>query len=683
MVNFSRKDVLEFPQNKGLPDRGKSKQDPENQENETPDDNEELFRQMQEWLDDARERSSDWRSEAKESDEFSAGWQYDAKDINVAERQRRPLVTFDRIGRNVAAVCGLEINNRQKAATFPREEGDVEEAEIGSNILSWIDDETGAPNEDGEAFRHMVVRGVGCTDTNMNYLEYGEVNGLSDTVCVSTLLCYWDPNAKRQNLTDRTYDFVVKTMPISEARRLCPGHDDVMLHAGWAGIDDDLSNAGIKIQSRRYEQDRAGERAKERARSRVTLIECQWREVVNRFMVEDRQTGSQRDMSPEVGKLLVETLPERYAGVERPTYVYYRAILGGQILKKIKLDAQKGFTREYMTGYRDETRGMWYGLVRAMKDPQRAANSLYSQSVAMMKSGTKNGWIMEQNAVRDIRDFETNQAKHGGNLIVSDGALSGAKIRELQHSPPPTHTHELLGMSLDQVQASTGIPLEMIATSNGSGPAQTALLEDKRRQTGITLLANFFNAKRMHLQRKSKLILRYVHEFMRDGRLMRVMNEGQAKYVPLWLEDEDITTYDIVVDSNPTSADAREKAWASILGLMQFPAFQQLPPEVLVKFLEFVPNFPAKLTREISEVVERMAEPTPEKQRQDELRNRAQEAEVAKTEGQAMKERTAAELNKAKVEDMGGRLALDATEQMRETALAAATPGTVPFREFG
>jgi hypothetical protein len=325
---------------------------------------------------------------------------------------------------------------------------------------------------------------------------------------------------------------------------------------------------------------------------------------------------------------------------------------------------------------------MWYGLVRAMKDPQRAANSLYSQSVAMMKSGTKSGWILEQSAVRDIRTFERDQAKHGANLVVADGALQQGKIQPLQPTPPPSHTHDLLGMSLDQVQASTGIPMELIATSTGTNPAQTALLEDKRRQTGVTLLAGFFNAKRMHLQRRAKLVLRLSHEFMRDGRLMRVMNDGRAQYVRLWLDDIDITTYDIVVDSNPTSVDAREKAWSAILGLMQFPAFAQLPPEVLVKFLEFVPNFPAKLTHEIAEVVEQMAAPTPEKQAEQQLMQRAREAEVAKTEGQAAKEHTAADLNKAKVEDMGGRLALDATEQMRETALAKATPGVVPYREI-
>lgn len=673
-TSLSRRDVLEFPANKSLPSRlpdddplGKGVSDA------APDDDE-LFRQLTEWFDDAKERSDDWRAEAKESDEFAAGHQYSVEDMRVAERQKRPMITFDRIGRNVAAVVGLEINNRQRAATFPREEGDVEEAEIGSNILTWIDDETGSPNEDGQAFRDMVVRGVGCTDTNMDYLNFADSNGLPATVHVSTLVCYWDPNAKRENLVDRTYDFVAKTMPISEARRLCPDHEDTMLHAGWAGIDDDLENAGIKVRSRNYEQDNRGARAKERARSRVTLVECQWREVVTRFVVEDRQTGKQRELSSEIGKQLVAAMPERFVGAERPVYVYWRAILGNGLLKKTKLDAQSCFTREYMTGYRDETRGMWYGLVRAMKDPQRAANALYSQSVAMMKSGTKNGWAIEKSAIADPREFEANQAKNGANLYFEDGALGRQAAQPLTPSPPPTHTHELLGLSLDQVQASTGIPMELIATSSGSNPAQTALLEDKRRQTGITLLANFFNAKRTHLQRKSRLVLRYVHEFMRDGRLMRVMNEGKASYVPVWLDDQDITTYDIIVDSNPTSQDAREKSWQSIMGLMQFPAFQQLPESIMVKFLEFVPNFPSKLALEIGEVVEQMAQPTPEKQAQQELAMRDQQADVAKKEASATKDQTAGALNIAKVQEMGGRLTLDATEQMRETAVAKDTP---------
>lgn len=671
--------IVEFPGNKNLPSRNASLQDPEARADNEKRDASELFDWLCERFDDGRRRLDDWRKGAVEDFEFAAGWQYSAKDMQIMRDAKKPAVVFDRIGRNVAAVAGLEINNRQRAATYPREVGDVEEAEIGSNILSWIDDETDAPSEDGEAFRDMVVSGIGCTDLNMDYLNYE--GGMPADVRQSPLTCYWDPHAKRRNLIDRGWDAIAKTMPIEEARRICPGWDDVMLHAGWAGVDDDLTNAGVEVDNKRYETDRKkGSRGDDRRR--VTLIEMQWREVVNTFLVEDSETGRQRELSPELGKRLTEALPHRYTGAEKPGYVYWRAILGSAVLKKTKLDAQKAFTRKYMTGYRDETRGYWYGLVRAMKDPQRAANSLYSQSVAMMKSGTKNGWAHEKSAITDIRKFERNQAKNGVNLEFADGALSGAKATQLTPSPPPAHTHELLGMSLDQVQQSVGIPLEAVAMATGHGAGQTALLESERRKAGMNLLANFFASKRSHLQRKSKLVLRYVHEFMRDGRLMRVMEEGKVKYLELWLDDEDITRYDIIVDESSTSPDARERTWMVIKELMPFLQQMGTPPELMLEMARYIPNMPSTLIAKFSEALEQQGEPTPEQIEAEKLAARAREAEVAKVEGQAFKDQTAGALNIAKVEDMGGRLTLDASEQMRETTLAKAASDVKVFESM-
>ena len=670
--------VVEFPGNRRLPDRNASLQDPEARAEREPQDGHPLFEWCVERFMDGKRALQDWRDEATEDFQFAACHQYSDAAMRKAREAKLPAVVFDRIGRNIAAVRGLEINNRARAACYPREPGDVEEAEIGSNILEWIDDETDAPSEDGEAFADMLVCGIGCTDTSMDYLNYDR--GMPATVRQPSLTCYWDHHAKRKNLIDRSWDAIARTMPIEEARRICPGWEDVMLHAGWAGVDDDLINAGVEVDNHRYETN-SPRGARSQERRRVTLIEMQWREVVTTYLVEDLQSGSQRDLPVEMGKRLVDALPHRYSGIEKPSYVYWRAILGGAVLKKSRLDAQKGFTREFMTGYRDETRGYFYGLVRAMKDPQRAANSLYSQSVAMMKSGTKNGWALERGAIDNPRKFERDQAKNGANLYFKDNALSGGKAQPLVPSPPPTHTHELLGMSLDQVQQSVGIPIEAVAQATGNGPGQTALLESERRKAGMNLLANFFDSKRTHLKRKSRLVLHYVHEFMRDGRLVRVVEDGQVQYVNLWMQDEDIRRYDIIVDESATSPDARERTWMVIQTLLPFLQQMGTPPEMLLELTRYIPNMPASLISKFAEFVEKSKEPTPEQQRQQELAERAQEADVAKVEGQAFKDKTAGELNLAKIQDMGGRLTLDASEQVRETALAKASPN-VQVNEF-
>ena len=676
---MSDAEVLDFPEPK-LPDRNKSVQDPQNRKTEKPsqDDDGMLFRKLKQWDQEGREHHSHWRSEAEEDFEFAAGWQWDSADIAALRSAKRPYVSIDRVGRNINAVCGLEINNRQRATTYPRETGDIEEAEIPSAALAFVADETDAEDEESSAFRDMLIAGLGWTATEMNYLDYED--GMPAEVKVSPAEMNWDPYAKRSNLRDARWIRRALTMPIEEARRLCPEADDVTLHAGWADVFEEGFGDHPDRDSRTYENN---SEAQTTTRKRVVLLEFQWKEVEDFYTVVDQQTGRQHDVHEMLGRRIEENSRGRFQAVKRQRYAYWRALVGTTVLKKSRMETQRDFTYQAMTGFWDETRKQWFGLVRAMKDPQRVANNLYSHSLSMFKHGVKSGFIYEKGSIKDIRSFERDQAKVGANLRVEDGSLQGGRVQPISPTPPPAHAHELLNMSMSQVQEATGIPLEMVATATGNGPAQTAMLEAGRRKAGMNLLAPFFAAKKMHKKRQSKLVLRYVVAFMNDGRLMRIVEEGQTRYVPLFLEDPDISQYDIVVDESPTAPDARERSWAVIQQLM--PMMQQMGagPDLMVEVARYIPDFPAALLTKIAKVVEEASQPSPEKERQEQLQARAEEAAVAKEEGQAAKEKTAAELNRAKVQEIAADVALDATEQMRETALAkAAPPGGVQFTEF-
>jgi predicted glycosyl hydrolase (DUF1957 family) len=81
--------------------------------------------------------------------------------------------------------------------------------------------------------------------------------------------------------------------------------------------------------------------------------------------------------------------------VQQKTRCYYRAFLGAKLLEKSKGPAKGGFTYKCVTGYRDRNNGTWYGIVRAMIDPQRWANKFVSQSLHILNTGAKGGIIAE------------------------------------------------------------------------------------------------------------------------------------------------------------------------------------------------------------------------------------------------------------------------------------------------
>src|SRR6056300_1353576 len=99
-----------------------------------------LCNQISEWYREAKDKSRDWRVEAKEHYDAYAGRQWTQDEQAAMEEELRQAVTFNRIGPLVDAVVGYQINNRQEVRYLPRQIGDTQVSEVLTGAGAWIED---------------------------------------------------------------------------------------------------------------------------------------------------------------------------------------------------------------------------------------------------------------------------------------------------------------------------------------------------------------------------------------------------------------------------------------------------------------------------------------------------------------------------------------------------------------
>lgn len=669
--NVSPESIFGYPQPK-LPDPAAMKQlqlaaEPAN-EPVFHEPKEELFHKLKSWIEEGRDRSMKWRQEAEECFDLVAGWQWDSDDMQVLADDNRPTVTFNRVGRNIDLINGMEVQGREEVAFLPREENDSGIAEVLTAGIQYIADETDSPDEKSDAFRDLCVCGMGWTNTVMDYRDFEE--GLPVERRLDPLAMYWDPHATQRNLRDAKWRARAKIIPMVEAMRMFDGVDPALLNASWLGLTDDPSQPS-EPDRQSYNYQDSPTIGRPPLLERVTIVEIQWWEEQNYAIVDDLFTAQRTEMPMKRAKVAMANMPGRYKAVSVPRKVFFRGFLGGRMLNKQRLDKLKDFTFQPMTGKRDRRTG-WFGMVRAMRDPQKWANKWLSQSMHILNTGAKNTVLHEEGALVDGRKAQKAWTKAGGWVEVASGAISQGRIQVQPATPLPPELSSLMGFAMQSIQDCVGVNQEQLGMTGGTDANKAALLEHERRKAGITLMAHFFDSKRLFVKRQGRLTLRYIMNFMNDGRMMRITSEGQHKYVKLLVQNPDAVKYDIVVDQSPDAPNQVDKTWATLVPMMPILERLQPPPEIWAQVIRYSP-LPSVMKDSMAKIIEGQGQ----EQEQDpeamakagKLQADAQKsmAEIEKIQAQVAEIASKIQLNQAKVVETGARTEMDALENIRET----------------
>ena len=578
------------------------------------------------WYRSSRDHWQEQRTEMAECFDLRAGHQWSDEDLQILNDQMRPAITINMVDKFVEAVGGFEINNRVETVFIPRQVGATGVNDLLTSAAQWVRQECDAEDEETESFLDMVTCGWGWTQTRMDFdSDMDEPDGMPVIERIDPMEMFPDANARKQNLADRRYQCRVKDVPISAAEELFPDFDPIMLHAQWAEDQPDATRSPHNARLAPYYRiDQSAD--VDRTEQLVRLVEVEWWDWETVYRVLDPETG--RWVMLDENRAMLYQIMARRSGVKAQQIKdkrrkYWKAIVGAEVLKIMDGPKKGGFQYKCMTGKRDRNKGTWYGIVRAMRDPQLWANKWVSQGLHIFNTNAKGGLLAETDAFADIDEARDSWAEADSIVELNPGGL--AKIQPKQPAIFPPQLNQMTEFAMNAFPQVTGINMELLGQSQSQSP-QVALLEAGRRAQGMNILAGLFNAKRRYHKEQGRLLLWMIQEYIADGRLIRIGGPEQRQYVPL-IHEPGIAEYDVIVDDAPTSTNMKDKVWSALMQLFPMLRGLAIPPQFYINALKYSPT-PASFVQEATQLLEQPPPPNPAAQSQEAL-NQAKAAEVA------------------------------------------------------
>ena len=558
-------------------------------------EDEDLLR-FKRWFREDYDARIEWAKEAVTDYAFHAGdGQWEEADRVRLKEQNRPCITFNRIMPVVSSVVGQEINQRAEVTYKPRTTQTPEQAQPGMGMgnsaqqggmpvlpgvqgaddsgpaetltaaAAYLRDQCDAEDEESDAFQDTVICGMGWVETRVTYDESPDGDLKEDRI--DPLEMYWDCKAEKRNLSDMRRVFRVREIDKDDAKELFPDKDVSLLDASWARLTKN-TQPHDREAARYYESENAEDF--DPKRKTVTLVECQYYELKTTFKSVDFNTGgevefkSQKEADNYVKNVFTMSGGQAQLPVAKHRKrVYKTAIIGREVLSDEESQSQKAFKYQAITGYRDRNSKQWIGLVRAMRDPQRWANALFSSVLHQIQT-TGKGIMAERDAFENQEQAEKDWANGSKIVWLNAGAIAGQKVVQKEQHALPQGVFDMMQMALSAFRDVTGVNIESMGLADRS---QAASLEMQRTKQAGIILASLFDGLRRFRKENGRLILDLIRNFLSDGRLVRVVGPDYEQYVPLIKQDETID-YDIIVDESPSSPNQKEMSWAILQQLL-------------------------------------------------------------------------------------------------------------------
>jgi hypothetical protein len=558
-------------------------------------------------LTEHKSATGDWQSQAMDAFACVAGNQWAEEAREQLEQDDRPVFTFNRVASFIRGICGLESSTRNQVQLFARENSDSGATDVLNAAVRYVREGCDADDEESDAFKDMLICGLGWTETLFTTEESAEGNIVIERV--DPMHMRWDPAARKRGLADRRWCARVKYLPYSTIRDVW-GDAKAKEVEGVLASDSEILDEFSSVPhdataATNYDSDTMGQA---RRKNGVPVIQFQYVKTARFVRIANPTTGETEEVTEAEFKKIEKLM--RSQGMElqgeKVKHREYRQVIfcGGVELEEGPLPCD-GFTFQAITGIRDRNEGIWYGFIRDLLDPQRWVNKFFSSMADVVASQAKGGLMAEVDAFVN-KDNAADDWNNPRSIVwLKRDGLN--KVRERNAAGVPAGLNQLLDFTVSSLPAVAGVNLEFLGMADREQPG---VLEHQRKQAAISTLSEFFNALRLYRKQQGRILLQFIREFISDGRMIRIVGKKNAVYVPL-TKEQSALEYDIVVDEAPTSPDQKNRTWQALSQILPVASNMGLPipPEIL----EYAP-FPQALIDEWKKFAEENKQLPPEAQ---------------------------------------------------------------------
>lgn len=605
-------------------------------------DVEELTLKLSTWASEWDQLRGDQHAAMEVSHDFYHGTQMPEKDRAALEEAGRPIITVNKIAPAVDAMYGAIIHNAlgfSYVSPHPTDKPGVLQPrpdELMDGAASFVRRKYGADGKDRLAILDMMIGGIGCQEMRTDSQLTNDIEVVVDHI--DPFSVGWDTRAKESGLIDRRWDFTRRYLSEDEFETefgIKPEDIDPPAEGGESSstVDDPASRADDPYEVRRW----------------------QWyeHETYHVYVVATGQIG------PD-GYPVTENVPANAEEADaidetmviakskpRKRRVYWEALTSGSsaIIEVYRVGVNK-FTRCFITGKRDRSSGVWYGIVRHAESPQQWANAFFSSVIYIIASGPK-GYAIERGALVDKDQAQREWAMPDKLKVLEDGAISNNRLMELKGNQLPSGLADMAMLSIGFVPEVLGASLELRGMQANN---QSGVTEGARADASIGVIGWIFAELREFYRRHGELLLDFMTQYIEPGRLILMSTGDGDQYRQFQPPGKDVH-YDVVVDEVPSSPNKRRAVFNALAQLVPF--FQldptQIPPGTGIELLRSSP-LPGDVVRRLEQ---NAAQPNPQAEQMKQLQMRDQVATVMEKEARGKELETQALLNMAKARETG------------------------------